>query len=102
MIGQNLVNDPSMPTQRQRLAEAIMKATGAGEPQEVQHPMQAIANAAQQIAAAHQKRKSAVQLPGAMGKPGPAIAKPVPLPQARPPSSKPPPLRGSFFKPYRS
>lgn len=48
-------------SQRQRLAEAILNATGGGEPQPVQHPLQAIGNASQQMAAAYLKRQQQQQ-----------------------------------------
>lgn len=57
---------------RAKLAEAIMKATGGGEPQPVQHPTQAIGNAMQQIASANLQRQQAPAPPMMRGAAPPA------------------------------
>lgn len=54
---QPLPQQPPPDDGRARLAEAILKATGGGQPQPVQHPTQAIGNAMQQIAAANVQRQ---------------------------------------------
>lgn len=43
--------------ERERLASAILNATGGGEPQPVESPWQAIGNASQQMAAAFLQKK---------------------------------------------
>lgn len=54
--------DPQI-ERRQRLAKAILDATGGGQPQEVQHPTQAIGNAMQAIAAAQIARREKAMSP---------------------------------------
>lgn len=67
-VGDAAFTPPSIADEgRARLADAIVKATGGGQPQEVQHPMQALGNATQQIAGAYQQRKQApTPRPGSM------------------------------------
>ena len=87
---------------RARLAKAILDATGGGQPQEVNHPTQAIGNAMQAIAAARLDRQLKAPNPnpqmasgGGYMKPGPSARnqKPRPIFQ-RSTAIRPPKLGG--------
>lgn len=59
----------SVDPMRQRLAEAILKATTPSSDQPVQHPLQALGNASNQIAGAYLQKKMAPQGPAGTSPP---------------------------------
>ncbi len=73
----------SVDPMRQRLAEAVLKATTPPADQPVQHPLQALGNASSQIAGAYLQKK-AMPRPGEIARTSPLPGSPTVQPRGGP------------------